>query len=168
MIIKTGRVVGKPWWRHLRFGSARGCCACSRGALDRRQHDGNALFMQANRFRGGFGLPFHNQAAFRQVAYCGCTSAILRSNTENWHALSVFLLNWPPAILCFHADVLTTNHIRLRACTCVYVFVRVRVCVYANATMPCYYLGHGNALGGCIVDSGKFEWGQHPEKFPST
>ena len=27
--------------------------------------------------------------------------------------------------------------------------------------------GHGNALGGCIVDSGKFDWGADPEKFPS-
>jgi O-acetylhomoserine (thiol)-lyase len=26
--------------------------------------------------------------------------------------------------------------------------------------------GHGNSLGGCIVDSGNFSWGQYPDKFP--
>lgn len=25
--------------------------------------------------------------------------------------------------------------------------------------------GHGNSLGGCIVDSGKFPWKEHKEKF---
>ncbi len=29
-----------------------------------------------------------------------------------------------------------------------------------------YMDGHGVALGGAIVDSGKFDWTQHPEKFP--
>ena len=29
-----------------------------------------------------------------------------------------------------------------------------------------YMDGHGGALGGCIVDSGKFDWTAHPEKFP--
>jgi O-acetylhomoserine (thiol)-lyase len=26
--------------------------------------------------------------------------------------------------------------------------------------------GHGAAVGGCIVDSGKFDWTKYPEKFP--
>ena len=26
--------------------------------------------------------------------------------------------------------------------------------------------GHGAAVGGCIVDSGKFDWTKHPDKFP--
>ena len=25
--------------------------------------------------------------------------------------------------------------------------------------------GHGAAVGGCIVDSGKFDWTKYPEKF---
>ena len=29
-----------------------------------------------------------------------------------------------------------------------------------------YMDGHGGALGGCIVDSGKFDWTAHAEKFP--
>ena len=29
-----------------------------------------------------------------------------------------------------------------------------------------YMDGHGAAVGGCIVDSGKFDWGKYPEKFP--
>ncbi len=29
-----------------------------------------------------------------------------------------------------------------------------------------YMDGHGVAVGGCIVDSGKFDWTAHPEKFP--
>ena len=29
-----------------------------------------------------------------------------------------------------------------------------------------YIDGHGAALGGCIVDSGKFDWAKYPEKFP--
>ncbi len=29
-----------------------------------------------------------------------------------------------------------------------------------------YMDGHGAAVGGCIVDSGKFDWGAHAEKFP--
>ncbi len=29
-----------------------------------------------------------------------------------------------------------------------------------------YMDGHGTAVGGCIVDSGKFDWTKHPEKFP--
>jgi len=29
-----------------------------------------------------------------------------------------------------------------------------------------YIDGHGAALGGCIVDSGKFDWSKYPEKFP--
>ncbi len=29
-----------------------------------------------------------------------------------------------------------------------------------------YMDGHGAAVGGCIVDSGKFDWTQYPEKFP--
>ena len=29
-----------------------------------------------------------------------------------------------------------------------------------------YMDGHGAALGGCIVDSGKFDWTKYPEKFP--
>lgn len=29
-----------------------------------------------------------------------------------------------------------------------------------------YMGGHGNSLGGAIVDSGKFPWDQHPERFP--
>lgn len=29
-----------------------------------------------------------------------------------------------------------------------------------------YMDGHGGALGGCIVDSGKFDWTKYPEKFP--
>ncbi len=29
-----------------------------------------------------------------------------------------------------------------------------------------YMGGHGNSLGGLIVDSGKFPWDQHPERFP--
>ena len=29
-----------------------------------------------------------------------------------------------------------------------------------------YMDGHGCAVGGCIVDSGKFDWTAHPEKFP--
>lgn len=29
-----------------------------------------------------------------------------------------------------------------------------------------YMDGHGAAVGGCIVDSGKFDWTKHPEKFP--
>ena len=27
--------------------------------------------------------------------------------------------------------------------------------------------GHGNAMGGCVVDSGHFDWGKIPNKFPS-
>lgn len=29
-----------------------------------------------------------------------------------------------------------------------------------------YLDGHGSAVGGCIVDSGKFDWAKYPEKFP--
>jgi len=29
-----------------------------------------------------------------------------------------------------------------------------------------YLDGHGAAVGGCIVDSGKFDWTQYPDKFP--
>ena len=29
-----------------------------------------------------------------------------------------------------------------------------------------YMDGHGSAVGGCIVDSGKFDWTREPEKFP--
>ncbi len=29
-----------------------------------------------------------------------------------------------------------------------------------------YMDGHGAAVGGCIVDSGKFDWTKHPDKFP--
>ena len=29
-----------------------------------------------------------------------------------------------------------------------------------------YMDGHGVGVGGCIVDSGKFDWTKHPEKFP--
>ena len=29
-----------------------------------------------------------------------------------------------------------------------------------------YMDGHGSAVGGCIVDSGKFDWTRQPEKFP--
>ena len=29
-----------------------------------------------------------------------------------------------------------------------------------------YIDGHGAALGGCIVDSGNFDWAKYPEKFP--
>lgn len=29
-----------------------------------------------------------------------------------------------------------------------------------------YLDGHGSAVGGCIVDSGKFDWTKYPEKFP--
>ena len=29
-----------------------------------------------------------------------------------------------------------------------------------------YMDGHGAAVGGCIVDSGKFDWAKYPEKFP--
>ena len=29
-----------------------------------------------------------------------------------------------------------------------------------------YMDGHGAAVGGCIVDSGKFDWSKYPEKFP--
>ncbi len=29
-----------------------------------------------------------------------------------------------------------------------------------------YIDGHGAALGGCIVDSGKFDWAKYPDKFP--
>ncbi len=29
-----------------------------------------------------------------------------------------------------------------------------------------YMDGHGVAVGGCIVDSGKFDWTKHPDKFP--
>lgn len=29
-----------------------------------------------------------------------------------------------------------------------------------------YMDGHGSAVGGCIVDSGKFDWSAHAEKFP--
>ena len=29
-----------------------------------------------------------------------------------------------------------------------------------------YMDGHGVAVGGCIVDSGKFDWTAHPDKFP--
>ena len=29
-----------------------------------------------------------------------------------------------------------------------------------------YMDGHGAAVGGCIVDSGKFDWGKYPDKFP--
>ncbi len=29
-----------------------------------------------------------------------------------------------------------------------------------------YMDGHGGAVGGCIVDSGKFDWTAHPDKFP--
>lgn len=29
-----------------------------------------------------------------------------------------------------------------------------------------YMDGHAAVLGGCIVDSGKFDWTQHPDKFP--
>lgn len=29
-----------------------------------------------------------------------------------------------------------------------------------------YMDGHGGAVGGCIVDSGKFDWTKHPDKFP--
>src|SRR5690606_19092825 len=30
-----------------------------------------------------------------------------------------------------------------------------------------YIGGHGNSIGGIIVDSGKFPWGQHAERFPA-
>ncbi|MDF0378438.1 aminotransferase class I/II-fold pyridoxal phosphate-dependent enzyme [Methylophilus sp. YYY-1] len=30
-----------------------------------------------------------------------------------------------------------------------------------------YIGGHGNSIGGIIVDSGKFPWGEHAERFPS-
>lgn len=26
--------------------------------------------------------------------------------------------------------------------------------------------GHGAGVGGCIVDSGKFDWTKYPDKFP--
>ena len=29
-----------------------------------------------------------------------------------------------------------------------------------------YMDGHGSAVGGCIVDSGKFDWSRYPERFP--
>ena len=29
-----------------------------------------------------------------------------------------------------------------------------------------YLDGHGAALGGCIIDSGKFDWSKYPDKFP--
>ena len=29
-----------------------------------------------------------------------------------------------------------------------------------------YMDGHGSAVGGCIVDSGRFDWSRYPEKFP--
>ena len=29
-----------------------------------------------------------------------------------------------------------------------------------------YMDGHGTAVGGCIVDSGKFDWARYPDKFP--
>ncbi len=29
-----------------------------------------------------------------------------------------------------------------------------------------YMDGHGSAVGGCIVDSGKFDWTKYPEKYP--
>ena len=29
-----------------------------------------------------------------------------------------------------------------------------------------YMDGHGGALGGCVVDGGKFDWSKYPEKFP--
>ncbi len=29
-----------------------------------------------------------------------------------------------------------------------------------------YMDGHGSAVGGCIVDSGRFDWGAHAKKFP--
>ncbi len=29
-----------------------------------------------------------------------------------------------------------------------------------------YLDGHGSAVGGCIVDSGKFDWTKYPDKFP--
>ena len=29
-----------------------------------------------------------------------------------------------------------------------------------------YMDGHGVAVGGCIVDSGKFDWTKYPDKFP--
>ncbi len=29
-----------------------------------------------------------------------------------------------------------------------------------------YMVGHGAAVGGCIVDSGKFDWTKYPDKFP--
>ena len=29
-----------------------------------------------------------------------------------------------------------------------------------------YMDGHGAAVGGCIVDSGRFDWTKYPEKFP--
>ena len=29
-----------------------------------------------------------------------------------------------------------------------------------------YMDGHGSAVGGCIVDSGKFDWTRYPDKFP--
>ncbi|MCB4811236.1 aminotransferase class I/II-fold pyridoxal phosphate-dependent enzyme [Methylovorus menthalis] len=30
-----------------------------------------------------------------------------------------------------------------------------------------YIGGHGNSIGGAIIDSGKFPWGEHAERFPS-
>ncbi len=30
-----------------------------------------------------------------------------------------------------------------------------------------YIGGHGNSIGGIIVDSGKFPWGKYPERFPA-
>ncbi len=30
-----------------------------------------------------------------------------------------------------------------------------------------YMAGHGNSLGGAIVDSGRFPWEQHPQRFPT-
>ncbi len=29
-----------------------------------------------------------------------------------------------------------------------------------------YMGGHGNSLGGVIIDSGNFPWDKHPERFP--
>jgi O-acetylhomoserine (thiol)-lyase len=34
-------------------------------------------------------------------------------------------------------------------------------------SMTKYIGGHGNSIGGIIIDSGKFPWGEHKERFPS-
>ena len=39
------------------------------------------------------------------------------------------------------------------------------MCIRDSSTTK-YMDGHASAVGGCIVDSGRFDWTKYPDKFP--